>query len=131
MTDIINLPGSAYYKYGLSHGAATKDYVFAGGMALDHTTNLRHPDAVTIADETRMVLEEIRQVLELAGATLADVVKTTCFLSDEAYRVEFWTTYKEVFGEGPYPARSTFVVGIAAGCRVEIDAIAYRPGRRG
>ncbi|NEW26597.1 RidA family protein [Nocardia cyriacigeorgica] len=127
MTEYLNPGDLLYPSYGMNPGVATKDYVFAGGMALDLETLRRKPGADSIADETKIALAEIESVLAAAGCSLRDVVKTTCYLSDDSYRKEFWEAYTEVFAPGPYPARTTFVVGIAGDCRVEIDAIAVRP----
>lgn len=127
MTQYINPNDGLYPKFGMNPGVATRDFVFAGGMALDLDTLQRKAEADTIANETRISLEEIQTILAEAGCTLKDVVKTTCYLTDDSYRQEFWTTYTEVFGEGPYPARTTLIVGIAGDCRVEIDVIARRP----
>ncbi len=127
MTKFLNPMNLPYPKYGLNPGVATNGYVFAGGMALDLYKLERLPEADTIAAETKLCLKEIEGILEAAGCTLRDVVKTTCYLSDDAYRAEFWQAYTEVFAPGPYPARCTFVVGIAGDCRVEIEAIAVRP----
>ncbi|MFF0492571.1 RidA family protein [Nocardia sp. NPDC004068] len=127
MTEYLNPWNLPYPNFGMTPGVATKDYVFAGGMALDLDTLRRKPEADTIADETRIALAEVEALLAAAGCTLRDVVKTTCYLSDDSYRKEFWETYTEIFAPGPYPARTTFVVGIAGGCRVEIDVIAVRP----
>lgn len=119
-----NLP---YPDVGMNPGVATRDFVFAGGMAFDFETMARRADADSIAAETRLSLEELQAVLEAGGCTMRDIVKMTCYLGDDAYRPEFWTAYKEFLGEGPYPARVTYSVGIAGGCRVELDAIAVRP----
>ncbi|GEE01646.1 hypothetical protein nbrc107696_22480 [Gordonia spumicola] len=127
MTQYINPGDGLYPTFGMNPGVATRDFVFAGGMALDLTTLTRKAEADTIADETRIALEEIEAILAEAGCTLKDVVKSTCYLTDDSYRQEFWTAYKEKFGEGPYPARTTVAVGIAGDCRVEIDVIARRP----
>ena len=127
MTQYINPGDGLYPKFGMNPGVATRDFVFAGGMALDLETLQRKAEADTIAAETRIALEEIEAILAEAGCTLRDVVKTTCYLSDDSYRKEFWQAYTEKFGEGPYPARTTLVVGIAGDCRVEIDAVARRP----
>ena len=123
----LNPRNDPYEKYGLNPGAVANGFVFAGGMALDLNTLKRLPEAVTIADETRLALKEIEDVIAAAGCSLRDIVKVTCYLSDDSYRREFWEAYTEVMGPGPYPARCTFVVGIAGDCRVEIDAIAVVP----
>lgn len=123
----LNPRNDPYEQFGLNPGAAANGMVFAGGMALDLQTLKRLPEAVTIADETRLALKEVEDVLAGAGCTLKDIVKITCYLSDNAYRQEFWQAYTEAMGPGPYPARTTFVVGIAGDCRVELDAVAVIP----
>lgn len=129
MLEYLNPEGLPYSRYGMTPGVATRSFVFAGGMALDLETVRRKPEADTIANETKIALDEIKGILESAGCGLKDVVKTTCYLSDDSYRKEFWEAYTEVFAPGPFPARTTFVVGIAGDCRVEIDAVAIRPAR--
>lgn len=131
MTEYLNPGDLSYPRFGMNPGVATRDYVFAGGMALDLETLARKDEADTIANETRVALREIEGVLAAGGCTLQDIVKTTCYLADDAYRKEFWEAYTEVFGPGPYPARTTLVVGIAGDCRVEIDAVALRPKGQG
>jgi len=77
--------------------------------------------------ETRQVLTNVSAVLEAAGLTLADVVKTTVFLTDMADFGKMNEVYAEFFTE-PYPARSTVAVAaLPKGARVEIEAIALRP----
>jgi 2-iminobutanoate/2-iminopropanoate deaminase len=112
-------------RYGLSSGVAAGPYAFAAGMALDYET-LRRPADATIADEVRICLERIATTLARGGFTLKDIVKTTCWLSDDAHRAEFWAAYRDVFAPGPYPTRVTLVAGLAGDCRVEIDAIAMK-----
>ena len=127
MTEYLNPWNLPYPSFGMNPGVATKDFVFAGGMALDLDTVQRKAEADTIARETRIAFDEVEAILAAAGCTLRDVVKTTCYLSDDSYRAEFWQAFKEVFDPGPYPARCTFVVGIAGNCRVELDVVAVRP----
>ncbi|MCW3007073.1 MAG: putative translation initiation inhibitor, YjgF family [Solirubrobacterales bacterium] len=115
-----------FARYGLSLGVATETLVFAAGMACDTENGTRMKEAKTITDETRICLEMVDATLREAGCTLRDVVKTTCYLHDRHYYAEFVEAYREFFGEGPYPSRCTFYVGIGGDCRVEIDAIAVR-----
>lgn len=112
---------------GLSSGVGTDGFVYAAGLAIDPETMARRTEAESVADETRICLRNVSRILADAGLTLRDVVKTTCYIRDEAHRFEFLEAYKEVFAEGPYPARSTFVLGIASNLRVQIEAIAVRP----
>ena len=62
-----------------------------------------------------------------AGASLTDVVKTTCFLTDMGTYAEFNDAYAAAFGDHR-PARSTVEVSaLPAGMAVEVEAWAYRP----
>jgi len=74
--------------------------------------------------QTRQVLKNISAVLEAAGLTTADVVKTTVFLADMADFGKMNAVYEEFFAE-PFPARST--IGVAAlpkDAKVEIEFVA-------
>jgi 2-iminobutanoate/2-iminopropanoate deaminase len=113
-----------------SQGVAAGELGFcAGQVGLDPATGKLVPGG--IAAETARVLENLGAVLAAAGLSLADVVKTTVFLADLA---EFGAM-NEVYGRHftpPYPARATLqVAALPAGARVEIEAIAVRPGRPG
>jgi 2-iminobutanoate/2-iminopropanoate deaminase len=128
MSRFINPEGSNLADYGLSSGAVAGGLVFAAAMALDGETMLRHSSVVTIADETKMCLEDLAQTLSMAGCGLEDLIKVNCYLSDDSYRAEFWKTYDEVFSTVDSQAvRITQVVGIACECRVELDAVAVAP----
>src|SRR5262245_42508146 len=59
-----------------------------------------------IEDQTRRVLDNLSAVLEAAGASLSDVVKTTVFLVDLADFPAFNQTYAGYFTADP-PARAT------------------------
>lgn len=111
---------------GLSSGTATDRFVYAAGLALDQNTMKRREDAASIGDETRICLENIGILLAEEGLGLRDIVKTTCYLRDESYRGEFIEAYKAVFDPGPYPARCSFVLGLASDLRVQIEAIAAK-----
>ncbi len=80
-----------------------------------------------VAAQTRQALENVRDQLATMGATLADVRKTLCFLTDMSEFATFNEAYGAGFGD-TRPARST--IGVAAlplGAEVEIEAWAYRP----
>lgn len=129
MISYLNPPALGDYSgSGLSSGTATDDFVYAAGLALDHATMKRRADAQSIGDEVRICLENIGILLAEEGLTLRDVVKTTCYLRDEAYRGEFIAAYKAAFDPGPYPARCSFVVGLASDLRVQLEAVAAKHG---
>jgi 2-iminobutanoate/2-iminopropanoate deaminase len=80
-----------------------------------------------VRGQTAQVVANIVARLAEAGASLADVVKTTCFLTDMDAFAEFNEAYAAAFGE-LRPARSTVeVAALPAGAAVEIEVIAYTP----
>jgi 2-iminobutanoate/2-iminopropanoate deaminase len=77
-----------------------------------------------IEAETRQVLTNLMNVLESAGSSLGDVVKTTVFLRDMAGFSKMNSVYAEFFPQNP-PARSTVAVaGLPKNCSVEIEVVA-------
>ena len=108
-----------------SQAIATEDYVFcAGQIGRDPATNAM-PDGVEA--QTEQALRNLQAVLDAAGCTFADVVKTTCFLADIGDFAAFNEVYTR-FMTDPPPARSTFqVAALPMGARVEIEATAVRP----
>jgi 2-iminobutanoate/2-iminopropanoate deaminase len=79
-----------------------------------------------IRSQTKGVLENLRRVLEAAGATLDDVVAVTAYLADP----DDWSAFNEVYGRTfrpPYPTRTTVGAGLR-GILVEVSAIAAGPG---
>lgn len=112
--------------YGLSQGVETDNVVFVPSMALESGELRRDRNAVTVGDETRIVLERLDRKLNAIGLSLKDVVKTTCYLTDRNHFTEFAEEYKKHW-DGDYPTRVTVYVGLATDCRVEIDAVAVKP----
>jgi len=69
----------------------------------------------------------LQAVLAEAGASLADVVKTTVFVTDQAHVATMNEVYAEHFSL-PWPTRSTLVTGLALpGLLFEIEAVAAAP----
>ena len=78
-----------------------------------------------IREQTIQVLENLKSIVEAAGSTLDDAIKTTVFLTDMADFPELNTIYAEYFGEENAPARSTIqVAALPMGARVEIELVA-------
>ncbi|MDO9693540.1 MAG: RidA family protein [Candidatus Latescibacteria bacterium] len=106
-----------------SQGIAAAGLVFtAGQIGLDPATGKFVPGGVV--EQARRALDNARAVVEAGGATLADVVKVTVFLTDMADFAAFNEVYREFF-TADYPARSA--VGVAAlpvGALVEVEMIA-------
>ena len=78
-----------------------------------------------IVVQTRRVMENLAAVLSAAGATFAEVVKTTIFLADLGHFSKMNEVYGSYFAREP-PARSTVQVGaLPRGVLIEIDMIAH------
>jgi 2-iminobutanoate/2-iminopropanoate deaminase len=102
----------------------------AGQVGLDPATGQLVEGDVQV--QARRALENLRGVLEAAGASFADVVKTTVFLTTMDNFTALNEAYSEFFTEGPPPARSTVAVaGLPRGALVEIECIAMVGGSRG
>lgn len=78
----------------------------------------------TAAEQARQVLQNLQAVLQAAGASLQNVVKTTIFLTDLGQFATVNAVYAEFFPHDP-PARSTVqVAALPRGVQVEIEAVA-------
>lgn len=65
--------------------------------------------AMAIQDQTKQVIENIRNILKDAGATLADVAKVNVVLTEMSLFSEMNAVYAKEFSE-PYPARTSMAV---------------------
>jgi 2-iminobutanoate/2-iminopropanoate deaminase len=120
------MPGAPKPRGPYSHAVRAGDFIYVSGMGpIDPATNefsfgdIRH--------ETRIVLQNIRTILESCGASLADVVRCGVFLDDRKDFAAMNEVYAEFFGEAR-PARTTVQVVLPAErMKVEIDCVAYKP----
>jgi 2-iminobutanoate/2-iminopropanoate deaminase len=77
-----------------------------------------------VVAQTDRVMRNLRAILEAAGCSLGDVVRTTIYLLDLAQFAAVNESYGRFF-EPPYPARATVqVAALPRGAQVEIDAVA-------
>jgi 2-iminobutanoate/2-iminopropanoate deaminase len=106
-----------------SQAIAANGFVFcAGQVGLDPATGELVEGGIEA--QTERALKNLSAVLDAAGLSLADVVKTTCFLADIGDFAAFNEVYARHFPD-PYPARSTFAVkALPKGALVEVEAIA-------
>jgi 2-iminobutanoate/2-iminopropanoate deaminase len=104
---------------------AAGDLVFCSGqIPLDPTTNQIVEGGIEI--QTRRVLDNLAAVLQAAGSSLEQVVKTTIFLADMNDFATVNGIYAEYFSSEP-PARATVQVArLPRDVLVEIEAIALR-----
>jgi 2-iminobutanoate/2-iminopropanoate deaminase len=104
----------------LSPAIKVGNVVYASGQL-----GLGQPADSTIEGQTRRALENTKRVIEAAGATMADVVRCTVFLTRTADFQAMNGVYREFFPKDP-PARSTVVVAalVSSAAIVEIECTA-------
>jgi len=107
-----------------SQAIEVNGFVYASGqLPLDPATGT-FPEGIKA--QTRQSLLNAKAIMEAAGLSLNDVVKTTVLLADIADFAEMNEVYAEFFSE-PYPARSAFAVkSVPKGALVEIECIAAK-----
>jgi enamine deaminase RidA (YjgF/YER057c/UK114 family) len=109
--------------------AARGEILFTSGLnATDDDGVLQAPGDV--AGQTRVIFQKLQAILEAAGGSLADVVKTTDYIvSREKYRATAGVR-REFFGDD-FPTATGVVVKelLGRGVLIEIDAVAVLPTR--
>jgi 2-iminobutanoate/2-iminopropanoate deaminase len=126
---VVNTPSAPKaigpYSQALVVPAGARLVFCSGQIPLDPATG----EMVGVGDvraQTRQVMENLRAVLEAAGASFARVVKTTIYLKDLQDFAFVNDVYGSYFPEGsPRPARATVqVAALPRAAMVEIDAVA-------
>lgn len=109
-----------------SHAAVAGDLIFVSGTLGTRDGSFELAEGGALA-ETRQALQNIRSILEAAGATLRDVVKVNVFLTEMDTFSDMNRAYREFFPSDP-PARITVgCAGLALDAAVEIDCVAVKP----
>ena len=109
-----------------SDGVLVHGFLFVSGQAaVDFKTSAFVLG--TIEEETIRTLDNIKAIIEAAGATMDDVVKCTVHLADIADFDRYNKIYAGYFS-GIKPARTTVQSVLAENLKVEIDAIVKMPG---
>ena len=98
--------------------------ITSGQIPVDPATGAM-PEGITA--QTRQSLTNVKAILEKAGLTMDNVIKTTVFLQNMGDFAAMNAVYAEFFTEGSYPARSAVeVAALPKGALVEIEAICAR-----
>ena len=94
----------------------------SGQLPIDPKTGEMPGD---IQEQTRKSLENVKAILEEAGSSMLNVVKSTVYLADMSYFCPMNEIYGEYFKGGVYPARAAFAVKeLPKGAKVEIEVVA-------
>ena len=111
----------------LSPGVRVGELLFtSGNVANDANGNLVGPGDCEA--QSRQVMSNIRTIAEAAGASMSDVVKITCFLTDVNDYAAYGRVRSEVFPNSP-PASSTVIVAalVRPEFLVEVEAVVRVP----
>lgn len=110
------------YSQAIRHGPML---FLSGQIPIDPKTKQLMKDA-SIEDQTRLVLDNLKAVLDANGMSMADVVSTSVFMKDLNEFGRMNAVYATYFKEAP-PARATVEVArLPRDVKVEISAIAVR-----
>jgi 2-iminobutanoate/2-iminopropanoate deaminase len=106
-----------------SQAVRVGDFVFtAGQIPLDPATGQMVEGGIEV--QARQALTNVSAVLEAAGTSLSNVVKTTVFLADMGEFQAMNSVYAEFFPDAP-PARSAVqAAALPLGARIEVETIA-------
>ena len=125
MTRRLISSGSQFEReVGYSRVVVDGDWAFVSGTTgFDYATMTISDD---VAEQTRQALENISAALQDAEFSLADIVRTTYFLSRTEDFPACWPVLREYFGE-IRPANTTLIAGLVdPRMRIEIEVTAYR-----
>ena len=126
MIERIIPPGVPVPKSPYSPAVRAGGFIFVSGQGPNDpaTNQMSFGD---IRHETRVVLNNVKRILEGCGAGMADVVKCSVFLSDGKDFAAMNEIFAEFFGDHK-PARTTVEAKFALPqMKVEIDCIAFKP----
>ena len=104
----------------LSPALKTESFIFVSGQ-VPLRDDRSIPDGIEA--QTRLVLDQVKALVEKAGSSMDKVVKTTVFLTDKADFPGMNAVYAEYFPSA-HPARSTIECQLMLDIKVEIEAIA-------
>jgi reactive intermediate/imine deaminase len=123
MREVVSTDAAPAAIGAYSQGTTNGELVFTAGQG-PLTPDGEVLEDASIAEQTERVLDNVAAILEEAGASMEDVMKTTVFLDDIGDFEEMNRTYAGYFPDEP-PARSAVEVGaLPLGIGVEIEAVA-------
>lgn len=125
MIERLSPPGSPTPLGPYSPAVRAGGFVFVAGQGpIDPVTNRLVTEE--IGQETRLVLNNVRRIVEGAGARMSDVLRVGVFLAEGADFAAMNEVFREFF-PGDLPARTTVICRFVQNIRVEIDCVARMP----
>jgi len=108
-----------------SPGIKIGNWLFTSGQGPFDPETKNIPEV--FKDQVRVTMENIKGIIETAGGTMNNIVKTTVFLKDMNNFNKMNRIYRKYFTEIP-PARSCVEVArLPLDIQIEIEAVAYIP----
>ena len=124
MKKIINTPNAPAAIGPYSQAVQAGNTLYISGQIPINPATKTVPEGITA--QTEQVMQNIKAILDEAGYTFDNVVKTTCLLSDIANFAAMNEVYATRFPSNP-PARAAFAVrDLPKGVMVEIEVIAVK-----
>jgi 2-iminobutanoate/2-iminopropanoate deaminase len=116
--DGVPAPGAPYSTY-----TQAGNLIFiAGQVAIDPQTQ---ETPKSFAKQLHLIIKNLKTILESAGSSLDNILKTTVFLKDLSNYAEYNEIYRQYFKTG-FPARSTVIADLVhEDFLIEIEAIAW------
>ncbi|MCU0569810.1 MAG: RidA family protein [Oculatellaceae cyanobacterium Prado106] len=107
--------------------AATGQMIFVAGQIALHPQTAEIVGECSVAQQTEQVMQNLKAILDAAGVTLEDVVKTSVFLADMNDFAAMNEVYAQYFAAETAPARACVEVArLPKDVLVEIECIAVK-----
>ena len=121
---------ATFRRYLYSQAIKVGDFIFTSGQTARNQKTGEILSPGDIEAQTDIVMKNIETMLNAAGTSLSNVIKSSVFIDDYRKFKLFNNAYKKYFPENP-PARTT----VATGCFekdlcIEIDVIALAPEKQ-
>lgn len=124
MKKIINTPKAPAAIGPYSQAVLAGNTLYISGQIPINPATKEVPEGITA--QTEQVMQNIKAILDEAGFTFDDVVKSTCLLATMDYFKPMNEVYAKYYGHD-CPARAAFAVaGLPMGAMVEIETIAVK-----